>query len=250
MNSFIHTNNSSDVRLVAAVGAMGILCEPDGSNTPTLAVAGHNGTVRTWLMSAVSNCGKWKLGDLLSWWRDRQFHETHGDHPFNRVKCAMANKRALSIAIRENKSVTAVRRGKSLIFEVLESTTPAAAPFPGAKITDNLDKVSAFLAMGFECSEVAVPGSRRAFQIPAHVTTGLPTRDVLDVAWSDNSFHLRNPDHDFSYIKAALGNYKYLVGAIKQDKPLVEIRKGESFAFLHPDCSAETERKIMTQFNQ
>jgi hypothetical protein len=30
----------------------------------------------------------------------------------------------------------------------------------------------------------------------------------------------------------------------------VMIRKGDSIAFLHPDCSSETERKILSQFNQ
>ena len=51
-------------------------------------------------------------------------------------------------------------------------------------------------------------------------------------------------------MKAALWNHKIVVDAVKKDRALVQIRKGDSIAFLHPDCSSETERKILSQFNQ
>lgn len=45
-------------------------------------------------------------------------------------------------------------------------------------------------------------------------------------------------------------NHSYLAREVKKNKPLVEVSKGESFAYLHPDCSAETERQVLSQFNQ
>lgn len=132
MEHFIHGTNTSDIRLVSALTAMGILCDDRNASG---ALISKGGSVRIWRVSEASNCGKWKTSDLLRWWRD-------------------------------------------------------------------------------------------------------------------NTFHVTNPQHPFAYVKCALWNHKQLTTAIKTDKPLVLVEKGESFAYLHPDCSAETERQILTQFDQ
>jgi len=132
MDHFIHGTNTSDIRLVSALTAMGIKCD---DKTPSGALVGNGSSVRIWRVSDQSNCGKWKTSDLIRWWRD-------------------------------------------------------------------------------------------------------------------NTFHVTNPQHPFAYVKCALWNHKQLVTAIKGDRPLVLVEKGESFAYLHPDCSSETERQILSQFDQ
>jgi hypothetical protein len=63
-------------------------------------------------------------------------------------------------------------------------------------------------------------------------------------AWSDNSWHLANPEHPFAYIKAALTNRESLVTKIKQDVPLACISRRGKFAFLPLNATPQTEDLI------
>ena len=245
MNSFIHGNNTSDIRLVAALGAMGIKCDEQNAGG---ALQTRSGVVRTWNLSQVSNCGKWKLGELLSWWRDREFHTTNPSHVFMRVKSAMASCKGFSELLTVHAGIHTVKRGDTLI--AVASSTPNIHPVnPLSHTTDDFNKVAAFLSMGFEATEPPPNGSHRSCQIANMSITGMPFAP-LDIAWNDNRFHETNPQHPFAYVKAALWNYRHLVSAIKTDKPMVEISRGESFAYLHPDCSSKTEAEILSQFDK
>lgn len=244
MNTFIHGSNTSDTRLVAALAAMGIACEDQSSGG---AVQSRSGITRTWVLSAVSNCGKWKLSDLLKWWRDKYFHVSNPTHPFNRVKCALASDKAFGDALKGQLGMTSARRGDSLIAVCWEGITPRP-PMAGSHVTDDFRKAAAFMAMNVEAHEVTPNGNKRLIQISPVGETGA-MYDALNLAWIDNGFHIANPQHPFAYVKTALWNYTHLVSAIKKNKPLVEISRGESFAYLHPDCSSETEKQILSQFD-
>ena len=63
----------------------------------------------------------------------------------------------------------------------------------------------------------------------------------LITAWSDNAWHIANPEHPFAYIKAALVNRESLVTKIKQDVPLACISRRGKFAFLPLNASPQTE---------
>lgn len=63
----------------------------------------------------------------------------------------------------------------------------------------------------------------------------------LIAAWSDNNWHIANPEHPFAYIKAALMNRESLVTKIKQDVPLACVSRRGKFAFLPLDASPQTE---------
>jgi hypothetical protein len=118
--------------------------------------------------------------------------------------------------------------------------------------TSDIRLVAALTAMGVTCDDLAsaATGNVRVWRMSEFSNCGkYKTRDLI-MFWRDSNFHNHNPDHPFAYIKAALWNHKMLVEAVKEDKPLVEIRKGNSIAYLHPDCSSETERKILSRFNQ
>lgn len=252
--SFIHGNNSSDIRLVAAVGAMGIQCDAS-SGTGTRAVRNKETSAinRVWNLSAVSDCGKWNLGELIKWWRDRQFHVKFPDHPFMRVKAAMASSKAMIDAILHHRGISTEMRGDSMIAVAMDSAN-IRPKRDGWHETDDTRKVSAFLAMGFKVEEIRAAGSRRIFQIDTVSHIGKHHFQPLEVAWNDANFHKLNPQHPFAYVKSAMWNYDYLVNAIRNDKPLVDLSEnagdGGPIAFLHPDCSAETERKILSQFTR
>jgi hypothetical protein len=245
--NLIHGSNTSDIRLVAALGAMGITCD-ESSGSASGAVQTRSGINRVWNLSTVSNCGLWKLKDLQNWWRDRQFHIANPDHPFNRVKCAMASSKAFSECLIHNKGIGQEMRGDSLIARVMDFPVIVKAD-PTLHKTDDFTKCAAFLAMGIPASEIEPNGSHRMMQIGNLSRSGAQYA-ALNIAWNDSQFHITNPQHPFSYIKAALWNHRFLVTAIKQDKPLVEISRGESFAYLHPDCSSITEEKILSQFDK
>ena len=247
MSAFVHGNNTSDIRLVAALGAMGINCDQtQGGGSGALQT--RSGVIRVWNLGEVSNCGKWKLSLLSSWWRERDFHVTNPAHPFTAVKAAMASSKAIADAFTRHLGIFTVRRGNSLIAQTSEQPS-ITVKNPVFTVTDNMEKIAAFMALGFEVTEIAPNGTNRLFQIPAMSITGEPS-GKFEIAWNDVRYHETNPQQVFAYVKAALWNHRYLVNAIKSDKPLIDISRGESFAYLHPDCSAETERKILSQFDQ
>ena len=126
--------------------------------------------------------------------------------------------------------------------------------------TSDVRLVAALTAMGIPVAEInpsaaigataGTPGGSRVWSVGTVSNCGRYKVEQLLVAWRDVKFHETNPQHPFAFVKAALWNHKVIVDAVKRDRPLVQIRKGESIAFLHPDCSAETERKILTQFDK
>lgn len=133
------------------------------------------------------------------------------------------------------------------------------AQFLAGTNTSDVNLVAALTAMGVPVDEVPTIGiarqvgqaeGSRVWRIGSVSNCGKFNTSDLVVWWRDNKFHENNRNHPFAYIKAALWNRKMLVDAIKKDRPLVQIRKGDQIAFLHPDCSSDTERKILTQFNK
>jgi hypothetical protein len=126
-------------------------------------------------------------------------------------------------------------------------------PFIHGSNTSDIRLVAALTAMGIPCDDktaTAAAGDTRIWQLGAVSNCGKYKTAELIVFWRDRNFHVNNPQHPFAYVKAAMWNHKVIVDAVKRDRPLVAIRKGESIAFLHPDCSSETERKVLSQFNQ
>jgi hypothetical protein len=70
------------------------------------------------------------------------------------------------------------------------------------------------------------------------------TRQLIGF-WADENFVARNPDHPFAYICACLKNYRSLQDAIKQIRPLAQVRKGRSIALIHVDAPDRTQELIL-----
>ena len=113
MATFIHGSNTSDIRLVAAMAAMGIRCDEQGAGG---ALVSGGSTVRVWLISDVSDCGKWKAADLKRWWMDSNFHKSSPQHPFAYVKVALWNHKIITEAVKSNKALVCIRKGESLAY--------------------------------------------------------------------------------------------------------------------------------------
>ena len=119
--------------------------------------------------------------------------------------------------------------------------------------TSDINLVAALSTMGIPCDDnhpTVATGDTRIWRIGDFSHCGKYKTSELIIFWRDAQFHVRNPEHPFAYVKIALANRRTIQNAVKTDRQLVPIRKGDSIAFLHPDCSSETERKILTRFNQ
>ena len=70
------------------------------------------------------------------------------------------------------------------------------------------------------------------------------TRQLL-AFWADANFIANNPDHPFAYVCACLKNYRALQDAIKDIRPLAQVKKGRSIALIHVDAPDRTQELIL-----
>ncbi len=72
------------------------------------------------------------------------------------------------------------------------------------------------------------------------------TRELI-AAWSDDSWHLANPEHPFAYIKCALSNREKLVDKVKQEVPLACVKRRGKIAFIPLNATLQEQDMFMRQ---
>ncbi len=120
--------------------------------------------------------------------------------------------------------------------------------------TSNTTLAAALTAMGIPLSDrpfikVAEDGLRERtvwFFEPQSECGKYKTKALIE-AWSDDAWHLKNPEHPFSYIKCALINRERLVDKVKSNAPLACIRRNGKIAFIPLDASLRTEEMFLRQ---
>lgn len=231
---------TKDVRLFAAVVAMGI---PWKQETGSI-----SGGERAWLFGEVSDCGKWKIKDLLKWWRDSKFHHSNPTHPFNIVKSVMASDRGVKSAITAHKGIVQRSTGLSMVIEPSDGTSSYASPL---RANDDVSLISALSGYGFEIKECQNVGTIRLFSASEKTQFDGSTYEAAISWWRDASFEKNNPQHPFAYAKSASITYSAAVEAIRKERPLIKWSpKGATgFAYIHPDCSSVTEKKVSGWLN-
>ena len=70
------------------------------------------------------------------------------------------------------------------------------------------------------------------------------TKTLIE-AWHNDAWHYANPEHPFAYIKCAMLNRDRLVDKIKQDVPLVCIRRRGKIAFIPLNATPAEEEKFI-----
>ena len=237
MKCTIHGSSTHDARLFSAIAAMGLpWTEGDSAEV--------EGGDRVWLFGEVSDCGLWKIGELLAWWRDREFHVKNPAHPFHVVKSVMASDRGMREAFRNHTGYRQVKRGDSFI------TLSCDESFSGKPSKGNASTDTAFLAsasaVGFNVTEGASQGNTRVSIISDRSETYPYSFKEIETWWRDETFEGRNPQHPYAYAKAVAITYLAAIDAIKKDRPLVKWKPDGCVgkAFIHPDCDSETEEKI------
>lgn len=228
--------STKDVRLFSAVTSMGIPWTEESG-----AVAGGE---RVWLFGDVSDCGKWKLADLLKWWRDRNFHSKNPSHPFNVVKCCMGSDRGIRTAIAKGCGHNQRQAGDSYVIESSgEGYKPAQI---NGRATDCIGFAAALSSVGFKVQPAPLAGNIFTFAIGQKSETRGYTYAEASAWWVTKGFEERNGQHPFAYAKSVAINYGSAVKALHQDRPLVKWRPKGSIGtgLIHPDCSSETEAKM------
>ena len=64
------------------------------------------------------------------------------------------------------------------------------------------------------------------------------TKELI-AAWNDESWHIRNPEHPFAYIKCALGNREKLVDKIKHNVALACVKRRDKVALIPLNSSPQ-----------
>lgn len=232
MKAFVESK-TSDVRLFASVTAMGIPWDEESGSV-------HGGD-RVWLLGEVSDCGKWKLKELLAWWHDAKFHIKNPKHPFHVVKSVMASDMSIRKALKSGQGITQEARGDSFIV----SPSPEDKKGKGHATMD-VSFAAAASGVGFKVQGGESVGRRRALVLSDASSTYGYTWAQIDAWWKDKTFEQNNGQHPFAYAKAAAINYTSSIKAIHSERPLVRWQpKGSiGICFIHPDCSSETEARF------
>ncbi len=106
--------------------------------------------------------------------------------------------------------------------------------------TSNTSLASALTAVGIPLAEKpfiktvgdGISGERTIWFFESASACGKYRTDELVKAWSDESWHLANPEHPFAYIKCALKNREMLVEKVKQNVPLACVKRHGKVAFI------------------
>lgn len=91
MNAFFL--KTTDVKLVAALNAMGIATKRDNGILKTIKGGGKEEIL--FLLETKSNCGKYKTEELVRAYNDIDFVKNNPEHPFAYIKAYIVNNSAL-----------------------------------------------------------------------------------------------------------------------------------------------------------
>ena len=114
--------------------------------------------------------------------------------------------------------------------------------------TSDTNLMAALAAMGVNADTACAESKgriKRVWTLAPMSNDGKWKTSELLKWWRDDSFETTHFGHPFAVVKAALRIRKEIVDGIKKDKPLAFVKNGDQIALIHPDCSAETESKIM-----
>jgi hypothetical protein len=118
---------------------------------------------------------------------------------------------------------------------------------------NDLALVSVLLALGIPfCDEPfikvkTVRGEQYKFFLKEESTCGMYKTLEMMRAWSDENFHVQNPEHPLAYMKCAYTNRNGLLDVVNQSSELVVIEKNGKKAVLSKNASEETKKAILSQ---
>jgi hypothetical protein len=79
---------------------------------------------------------------------------------------------------------------------------------------------------------------------------GLYKTKELMLAWDDERWHVRNPEHPFAYLKVAFQNMERLTDYCRKGTPIAFVQKGSKLAFLSLKASDDLQKKVFKELNR
>lgn len=119
--------------------------------------------------------------------------------------------------------------------------------------TNDISLASALLALGipplkeqpYFKTKNSKGNDQYMFQFQMVSDCGLyKTQDMIS-AWYDSEFHLKNPEHAFSYIKCAFSNREGILDLINKDPGMVMIKQHGKIAIVSKNASEATKDLII-----
>lgn len=102
---------TQDTNLASALLALGIPASPEQAFTVHRSLTSDK-KIFTFYFEAVSNCGKFKTGEMIKMWDDPALYE-NSEHPLAYMKCLIKNREGLLDVINQSvEMVTIEKNGK------------------------------------------------------------------------------------------------------------------------------------------
>jgi hypothetical protein len=121
------TYHTNDLALAAALAAMGI---PFASLPFVHSKSAKGGDSYLFFFKDVSECGKYRTGELSKAWNDAEWHTKNPEHPFSYVLCAFKNREALLDKVKQSAPLVVIEKaGKMAIVSANASPELQTAIF-------------------------------------------------------------------------------------------------------------------------
>ena len=93
-------------------------------------------------------------------------------------------------------------------------------------------------------------GDRVAYFFEAKSPCGLYDTKELMLAWENEEWHRRNPEHPFAYLKVGMQNLERLNEYCRKGTPIAFVSRGSKVAFLSVKSSDELQQKVFTELKR
>lgn len=241
------TKSTENTELAAALGAMDIrFCR----DTPWKKMSGDRENVAYYLESS-SQCGHYETGEMIQRWDDHDWQRNRPKHPLSYIRVFFRNRLRLRDYFFHGVPIGAIRRCGKIELITLQRGEPVHGEHnpavPGAWMeTQDRDLACALLAMGISpdpSKRWTRGGSDPVFRFMSGSPCGQFHTGELMLAWQDESWFVRHPEHPFSYVMCAAANRRWLVDKIRGIEPTVCFMQRNGLpAFLNAGADERTQK--------
>jgi hypothetical protein len=91
---------------------------------------------------------------------------------------------------------------------------------------------------------------RVAYFFEAKSPCGAYDTKELMLAWENDEWHARNPEHPFAYLKVGMQNLDRLNEYCRKGTPIAYVQRGSKIAFLSLNASDDLQKKVFAELKR
>lgn len=237
-------DRTEDTDLAAALTAIGI---PLRRERPIKRLQGAREAV-TYYFEHRSTCGAYETGEMVRRWDDHAWQQARPRHPLSYLRLMFRNHRRILEHERDGVKVGALRRAGKVELITLREGRPIRGeqnpPVSGPEIL----VVDSWLAAALLACGISPVGScwrPGSYRFMHGSPCGGFLTGALALAWQDDTWHQRHPEHPFAYLICGAGNRAWLLQKIRGIEPTVcFLQRNGLPAFLHASADGEAQRRF------